>query len=66
MARCFAVNKKPHKIEEPKAAYATRKAAKTTPAPAQPGIRYAALDKVRASNAKLIQVHSKVLQKLAQ
>ena len=59
------VDKKPHKVEEPQAPYAAQKPAKAAPAP-ESGPRYASLDKVRATNAKLIQVHKKVLQKLAQ
>jgi len=59
------VDKKPPKVEEPQAPYAAAKPAKAAPAP-QSGPRYASLDKVRATNAKLIQVHHKVLQKLAQ
>lgn len=52
---------KPRKVEEPQAAYTAKK-----PAQAAAGPRFADLDKVRANNAKLIRVHSKVLQKLAQ
>lgn len=59
-----SVSKKPHKIEEPKAAYPAKKPAKA--ALAQTGPRFADLEKVRANNAKLIQIHAKVLQKLAQ
>jgi len=59
------VSKKPHKVGEPKAAYAAKKPAKAEPA-SQPGPRYADLDKVRATNANLIRVHHKILQKLAQ
>ena len=65
-----AVSKKPHKVEETTAAYAAKKAAQ----PAVPatktensgGVRYANLEKIRQTNAKLIQVHRDVLQKLAQ
>ena len=64
-AHVFPVEKQPHKVEEPQALYRTKQPAKPAPAP-QPGPRYASLDKVRATNAKLIQVHHKVLQKLAQ
>jgi hypothetical protein len=59
------VSKKPRKVEEPKAAYAAKKPAKAGPAH-QPGPRYADLEKVRTTNANLIRVHHKVLQKLAQ
>jgi hypothetical protein len=55
---------KPRKVEEPQAPYAAKKPAKAAQAPAGP--RFADLEKVRANNAKLIRVHSKVLQKLAQ
>lgn len=60
------VKKKPAKIEESATPYAAKKPAKAEPAPAQPGIRFADLAKVRETNAKLIQVHRVVLQKLAQ
>jgi hypothetical protein len=57
---------KPHKVEEPAGAYtAASKPSEKTPA-AQPGVRLANLQDVRKTNAKLIQVHRKVLQKLAQ
>jgi hypothetical protein len=59
------VSKKPHKIEEPKAAYPAKKPVKAAPAPAQSGIRFADLAKIRETNAKLIQVHRVVLEKLA-
>jgi hypothetical protein len=59
------VDKKPHKVEEPQATYAGQKPAKPAPAP-ESGPFYADLDKVRATNAKLMQVHKTVLQKLAQ
>lgn len=52
---------KPRKADEPQAAYAA-----TKPSKAPAGPRFANLGKVRANNAKLIQVHSKVLLKLAQ
>lgn len=57
---------KPHKVEEPAGTYsAAPKPPEKTPA-AQAGVRLANLSDVRKSNAKLIQVHRKVLQKLAQ
>ena len=59
------MSKKPHKIEEAKAPYPAKKPVKAVPAQAA-GVRFANMEKVRASNAKLIQVHRKVLQKLAQ
>ena len=65
VAHSAPVSKKPHKVDEPQAPYAAKKPAKAEPAPAQPGIRYADLAKVRETNAKLIQVHRVVLAKLA-
>lgn len=59
------MSKKPHKVEEPKAAYAAPKPVKAKPVRAQPDIRYADLAKVRETNAKLIQTHRVVLEKLA-
>jgi len=59
------VDKQPHKVEEPQAAYGTKKSVKAEPT-SQSGPRYASLDKVRETNAKLIRVHKTVLQKLAQ
>jgi len=57
---------KPRKVEEPAGTYpAAPKPPEKTPA-AQPGVRLANLPDVRKINAKLIQVHRKVLQKLAQ
>lgn len=57
---------KPHKVEEPAATYgAAPKSAEKTPA-AQPAVRFASVPDVRKTNAKLMQVHRKVLQKLAQ
>jgi len=53
---------KPRKVQEPAGSYAAKKPA----ASAQPGIRVADLAEVRKANAKLMQVHRKVLQKLAQ
>jgi hypothetical protein len=60
------VNKKPSKVADPRAPYAAKKPAKGAAASAATAPRFADLEKVRASNAKLIQVHRKVLQKLAQ
>jgi hypothetical protein len=61
------VSKKPSKVEESQSTYAAKKPAKAEPAPVQTGgTRYADLKKVRETNAKLIQVHRTVLQKLAQ
>jgi hypothetical protein len=59
------VKKKPAKIEESATPYAAKKPAKAAPSPTQPGIRMADLAKVRETNAKLIQIHRVVLEKLA-
>lgn len=57
---------KPRKVEEPAGTYtAGPKPSEKIPA-AQPGVRLANLQDVRKTNARLIQVHRKVLQKLAQ
>jgi len=58
---------KPRKVEEPAATYtAAKPAAKLPAAAAQPAVRFAKLEDVRKTNTKLVQVHRKVLQKLAQ
>jgi hypothetical protein len=59
------VEKKPRKVEEKTGAYAVKKPAQSKSSP-QTGPRYADLEKVRISNAQLMRVHQKVLQKLAQ
>ena len=57
---------KPRKVEEPAIEYHTKpKGSEKTP-PLQNGVRVADLADVRKTNAKLMQVHRKVLQKLAQ
>jgi len=57
---------KPRKVEEPAGTYsAAPKPPEKTPA-AQAALRLASLEDVRKTNAKLMQVHRKVLQKLAQ
>ena len=57
---------KPHKVEEPAGTYLPApKPPEKVPVP-QPGVRLANLQEVRKTNAKLMQVHRKVLQKLAQ
>ncbi len=53
------MSKKPHKAEEAAAPYTAKK-------PVQEGVRKAKVEDVRKANAKLIQVHRAVLQKLAQ
>ena len=63
------MSKKPRKVEESAAPYAAKKASQPAPATKPEnsgGVRYADLEKVRQTNAKLIQVHRDVLQKLAQ
>jgi hypothetical protein len=60
------VSKKPPKVEEPAAPYTAKKPVKAGQAAPQSGPRFADLEKVRANNAKLVQVHRTVLQKLAQ
>lgn len=54
------VSKKPHKVAEPQAPYPAKK-----PAKAAAGVKYADPAKVKETNAKLMQVHRVVLQKLA-
>jgi hypothetical protein len=60
------MSKKPRKIEESATPYSAKKSSKKEPSPSQSGPRFADLEKIRAGNAKLLQVHHKVLQKLAQ
>jgi hypothetical protein len=61
-----AMSKKPRKVEESTAAYSAKKPANDVQAASQPGPRFADLEKVRIGNARLIKIHHKVLQKLAQ
>lgn len=56
------VSKKPIKVEEPASTYPAKKPV----VPAQPGGQVADLETVRKNNARLMQVHAKVLKKLAQ
>ena len=57
---------KQHKVEEPAGTYtAGPKPAEKIPAE-ESAVRLANLQDVRKTNARLIQVHRKVLQKLAQ
>lgn len=57
------MNKKTHKVEEPATPYvASPRPAKTEVAS---GVRYAGATDVRKGNARLMQVHREVLQKLA-
>lgn len=58
------VPKKPSKVQEAVTPYPAKKLAKA--AAPESGPRFADLAKVKASNAKLVQVHRTVLQKLAQ
>ena len=60
------VSKKPSKVQETATPYTAKQPVKAAPATSKPGPRSADLEKVRAGNAKLVQVHRKVLQKLAQ
>ncbi len=57
---------KPHKIEEPAGTYTAAPKPPEKAPTTQPGVRLAKLAEVQKANAKLIQVHRKVLQKLAQ
>lgn len=59
------MSKKPHKVEESAASYVPEKSAAASPS-AKAGSHSLDLEKIRATNAKLMQVHHKVLQKLAQ
>lgn len=54
------MSKKPHKVAESASSYAAKK-----PVKAEPGVKYADPAKVKETNAKLMQVHRVVLQKLA-
>jgi len=54
------VSKKPHKVDEPASSYPAKK-----PAKVEPGVKFADPAKVKETNAKLMQVHRVVLQKLA-
>jgi|SRR6478736_6510877 len=54
------VSKKPHKVAEPSSPYPAKK-----PVKAEPAVKYADTAKVKETNAKLMQVHRVVLQKLA-
>lgn len=60
------VSKKPHKAEESAAPYVAKKPAMPAAAPAQSGTKTIDLEEVKRTNAKLMQVHRTVLQKLAQ
>lgn len=57
---------KPRKVEEPAAPYSAAPKQEEKTSSAQPGVRLADLEAVRKTNAQLMQVHRKVLQKLAQ
>lgn len=56
---------KPRKVEEPATPYVTPKSDGKN-LPSRVGVRVADLSEVKKTNAKLMQVHRKVLQKLAQ
>jgi len=57
----------PHQVEEPAAPYSTSPKA-SAPGGAQPGTPAgkSQLEPVKANHARLLQVHAKVLRKLAQ
>lgn len=58
---------KPRKVEEPAGTYVAAKSpAPKSPVPVQSPLRRARSEDVRKMNARLMQVHRKVLQKLAQ
>ena len=57
---------KPHKVEEPAGTYSASAKKPANSAAPQPAVRLADLKEVRKANAKLMQVHRRVLQKLAQ
>ena len=58
---------KPRKVEEPAGAYSAKKPSPKVPAAAaQPVTRFVKQGEVEKTNARLMQVHRKVLQKLAQ
>lgn len=65
MAHSAPVNKKPHKVEETGTPYTAKKPVKAATRP-QAGPKSITLEEVRTTNARLMQVHRKVLQKLAQ
>ena len=60
------VNKKPSKVAEAASPYAAKKAAVPAATRPQAGPKSITLEEVRTTNARLMQVHRKVLQKLAQ
>lgn len=59
------VSKKPHKVEEPKAAYPAKKPAKVAPAMAGE-IRYATPAQTRKAAAEVFEVHKELFRRLAQ
>ncbi len=64
------MSKKPHKIEEPKAAYPAKKPVKTAPAPAQVNqsgqIRYVDRETARRLTKDILDKHHDLFRKLAQ
>ena len=65
VAHSAAVSKKPHKVEEATTPYTAKKPVPAATRP-QAGPKSITLEEVRTTNARLMQVHRKVLQKLAQ
>jgi hypothetical protein len=63
---CTRVKAKPRKVEEPAGTYATAPKLPEASPMAQPGLRLARIQDVRKTNARLMQVHRKILEKLAQ
>jgi hypothetical protein len=63
------VSKKPRKVREPKAAYATKKPA-AAPAVSQSktasGVRYATPEQVKKAADEVFKVHAELFRKLAQ
>jgi hypothetical protein len=62
---------KPKKVEEPAGPYVVSPkppdaSGKSTLISNQKGVRHSSADDVRATNARLMQVHQEVLRKLAQ
>ena len=59
------MKKKPVKLEEASTVYGQKKGIVPPATPSPQAIRYAEIEKIRNTNAKLIQVHRVVLEKLA-
>lgn len=67
-AHCLGVSKKPHKIEEPKAAYPAKKPAKAAPASKTEttGTRYMDDATFKKAADKVFKTHHELFRKLAQ